>query len=61
MDIHRKKAKTPDTPKARQRRQFIAVQGSKTALGILLCGSFIYLKYRQTFATKSPPAEEEKP
>ena len=31
-------------------------------LGVLvLCGSFIYLKYRQTFTTKSPPAEEQEP
>jgi cell cycle sensor histidine kinase DivJ len=43
MDIHRKKSKTPDTPKARQRRQFIAVQCSKTALGVLLCGGFLAL------------------
>jgi uncharacterized membrane protein len=31
-------------------------------LGVLvLCGSFIYLKYRQTFSTKSPPGEEQEP
>ena len=31
-------------------------------LGVLvLCGSFIYLKYRSTFATESAPPEEKKP
>jgi uncharacterized membrane protein len=28
---------------------------------LVLCGSFIYLKYRQTFTTKSPPAEVQEP
>ncbi|MCE5304072.1 MAG: DUF2339 domain-containing protein [Planctomycetaceae bacterium] len=31
-------------------------------LGVLvLCGSFLYLKHRSTFATKMPPSEESKP
>ena len=31
-------------------------------LGILvLCGSFIYLKYQDSFAVKPPPKEEKEP
>jgi cell cycle sensor histidine kinase DivJ len=43
MDIHRKKTRTDEAPQTRQRRQFIAVQGSKTALGALLCIGFVAL------------------
>jgi cell cycle sensor histidine kinase DivJ len=43
MDIHRKKTVTSGAPLARQRRQFIAVQCSKTALGALLSFLFIAL------------------
>jgi len=43
MDIHRKKTTTKQPPQNRQRRQFIAVQCSKTAVGVLLCLGFVAL------------------
>jgi len=41
MDIHRKKTKAPEMPVARQRRQFIAVQCSKTGVGAILSIGFV--------------------
>jgi two-component system, cell cycle sensor histidine kinase DivJ len=43
MDIHRKKTTVLEAAVPRQRRQFIAVQLSKTALGALLCIGFVAL------------------
>jgi two-component system, cell cycle sensor histidine kinase DivJ len=50
MDIHRKKTLTSGAPLARQRRQFIAVQCSKTALGAVLSFLFIALVDRPNTA-----------
>ena len=41
MDMHRKKPVREEAPQARQRRQFIAVQCSKTGVGVLLCLGFL--------------------
>ncbi len=41
MEIHRKKTFLSGTPLSKQRRQFVAVQSSKTALGALLCFLFV--------------------
>ncbi|HUO99865.1 MAG TPA: histidine kinase dimerization/phospho-acceptor domain-containing protein, partial [Rhizomicrobium sp.] len=39
--MHRKKPVREEAPQARQRRQFIAVQCSKTGVGVLLCLGFL--------------------
>ena len=41
MDMHRKKPVREEAPQARQRRQFVAVQCSKTGVGVLLCLGFL--------------------
>jgi cell cycle sensor histidine kinase DivJ len=41
MDIHRKKRNSDEAPQTRLRRQFIAVQSSKTAVGALISIGFL--------------------
>ncbi len=50
MDIHRIKTTVFNVPRTTQRRQFVAVQGAKAALGALLCFGFLALVGQPDFA-----------